>query len=183
MKPFRTFRFNPCCCNPFNADFDGDEMNVHLPQTEAARAEAKHLMLVSLRFNICKFVVFVYLYSTNWEFIYHLLCQLSFQISHRWRSLNWWFRGPSSALDDFLIGHYHFHGEYRLLGFPLFSVLIGRSRVDWEFVITIVYNLIFAKFNPFGGRDCSSMSITLIWWDFMHFFDVAIFRLIASGAL
>ncbi|KER28623.1 hypothetical protein T265_04576 [Opisthorchis viverrini] len=48
VKPFRTFRFNPCCCNPFNADFDGDEMNVHLPQTEAARAEAKHLML-SLR--------------------------------------------------------------------------------------------------------------------------------------
>ncbi|KAA0188464.1 DNA-directed RNA polymerase subunit [Fasciolopsis buskii] len=45
VKPFRTFRFNPCCCNPFNADFDGDEMNVHLPQTEAARAEAKHLML------------------------------------------------------------------------------------------------------------------------------------------
>ncbi|THD27285.1 DNA-directed RNA polymerase subunit [Fasciola hepatica] len=45
VKPFRTFRFNPCCCNPFNADFDGDEMNVHLPQTEAARAEAKHLMM------------------------------------------------------------------------------------------------------------------------------------------
>ncbi|KAF8563861.1 hypothetical protein P879_06895 [Paragonimus westermani] len=45
VKPFRTFRFNPSCCNPFNADFDGDEMNVHLPQTEAARSEAKHLML------------------------------------------------------------------------------------------------------------------------------------------
>ncbi|RTG89934.1 DNA-directed RNA polymerase III subunit RPC1 [Schistosoma bovis] len=45
VKPFRTFRFNPCCCTPFNADFDGDEMNIHLPQTEAARAEAKHLML------------------------------------------------------------------------------------------------------------------------------------------
>ncbi|CAL8105388.1 unnamed protein product [Calicophoron daubneyi] len=48
VKPFRTFRFNPCCCTPFNADFDGDEMNVHFPQTEAARAESKHLML-SLR--------------------------------------------------------------------------------------------------------------------------------------
>ena len=42
--PNRTFRFNECCCNPFNADFDGDEMNLHLPQTEEAKAEALILM-------------------------------------------------------------------------------------------------------------------------------------------
>jgi DNA-directed RNA polymerase III subunit RPC1 len=30
----RTLRFNECVCNPFNADFDGDEMNIHLPQTQ-----------------------------------------------------------------------------------------------------------------------------------------------------
>ena len=45
--PHRTFRFNECCCNPFNADFDGDEMNLHLPQTEEAKAEAITLMGVS----------------------------------------------------------------------------------------------------------------------------------------
>ena len=28
----RTFRFNECVCTPYNADFDGDEMNLHLPQ-------------------------------------------------------------------------------------------------------------------------------------------------------
>lgn len=44
VKPHRTFRFNECCCNPFNADFDGDEMNLHLPQTEEAKAEAITLM-------------------------------------------------------------------------------------------------------------------------------------------
>lgn len=31
-------------CAPYNADFDGDEMNIHLPQTEEARAEAMQLM-------------------------------------------------------------------------------------------------------------------------------------------
>lgn len=41
------FRFNECCCTPYNADFDGDEMNLHLPQTEEARAEALVLMGVS----------------------------------------------------------------------------------------------------------------------------------------
>ena len=35
--PWRTFRFNECCCTPYNADFDGDEMNLHLPQTEEAK--------------------------------------------------------------------------------------------------------------------------------------------------
>ncbi|XP_012276667.1 DNA-directed RNA polymerase III subunit RPC1 [Orussus abietinus] len=40
----RTFRFNECVCTPYNADFDGDEMNLHLPQSEEARAEALVLM-------------------------------------------------------------------------------------------------------------------------------------------
>ncbi|GAX79763.1 hypothetical protein CEUSTIGMA_g7204.t1 [Chlamydomonas eustigma] len=44
VRSYRTLRFNECCCGPFNADFDGDEMNLHLPQTEEARAEALHLM-------------------------------------------------------------------------------------------------------------------------------------------
>lgn len=44
VVPHRTFRFNECVCNPYNADFDGDEMNLHLPQTEEAKAEALILM-------------------------------------------------------------------------------------------------------------------------------------------
>ena len=44
VMPGRTFRFNECVCAPYNADFDGDEMNIHLPQTEEARAEAMQLM-------------------------------------------------------------------------------------------------------------------------------------------
>lgn len=46
VLPGKTFRLNPSVCNPYNADFDGDEMNLHIPQTEEARAEAAILMLV-----------------------------------------------------------------------------------------------------------------------------------------
>lgn len=46
VLPHRTFRLNPAVCHPYNADFDGDEMNLHIPQTEEARAEAEILMLV-----------------------------------------------------------------------------------------------------------------------------------------
>lgn len=44
VRPWRTFRLNECACTPYNADFDGDEMNLHIPQTEEARAEAMTLM-------------------------------------------------------------------------------------------------------------------------------------------
>ena len=43
----KTLRFNESVCSPYNADFDGDEMNIHLPQTQEARAEIKNLMKVS----------------------------------------------------------------------------------------------------------------------------------------
>ncbi|MDP6294155.1 MAG: DNA-directed RNA polymerase subunit A', partial [Candidatus Woesearchaeota archaeon] len=44
VLPGRTLRLNPAVCAPYNADFDGDEMNLHLPQTEEARAEAEILL-------------------------------------------------------------------------------------------------------------------------------------------
>lgn len=50
--PWRTLRFNESVCNPYNADFDGDEMNLHVPQTEEARTEALMLMGVISLFVI-----------------------------------------------------------------------------------------------------------------------------------
>ncbi|MFW6282880.1 MAG: DNA-directed RNA polymerase subunit A' [Minisyncoccales bacterium] len=44
VLPGKTFRIHPATVFPYNADFDGDEMNIHSPQTEEARAEAKILL-------------------------------------------------------------------------------------------------------------------------------------------
>ncbi len=46
VLPYRTFRLHPAVCPPYNADFDGDEMNLHVPQSEEARSEAALLMSV-----------------------------------------------------------------------------------------------------------------------------------------
>ncbi|MBU0536304.1 MAG: DNA-directed RNA polymerase subunit A' [Nanoarchaeota archaeon] len=46
VLPDKTFRMNPAVAHPYNADFDGDEMNIHVPQTEEARAEAEILMMI-----------------------------------------------------------------------------------------------------------------------------------------
>jgi len=42
-----TFRLNLSCTSPYNADFDGDEMNLHVPQSLPARAELEMMMLSS----------------------------------------------------------------------------------------------------------------------------------------
>lgn len=43
----KTFRLNVMATTPYNADFDGDEMNMHTLQTIEARAEAAELMSIS----------------------------------------------------------------------------------------------------------------------------------------
>ena len=40
LKGERVIRMHYANCNTYNADFDGDEMNIHMCQTELARAEA-----------------------------------------------------------------------------------------------------------------------------------------------
>tara|TARA_Y100000310_G_scaffold304248_1_gene343207 strand:+ start:6017 stop:9478 length:3462 start_codon:yes stop_codon:yes gene_type:complete len=44
VLPGRTFRLQPAAAPPYNADFDGDEINLHSPQNEEALSEAKILL-------------------------------------------------------------------------------------------------------------------------------------------
>ncbi|GFY98256.1 nuclear RNA polymerase A1 [Actinidia rufa] len=44
LKGEKTLRMHYANCNTYNADFDGDEMNVHLPQDEISRAEAYNIV-------------------------------------------------------------------------------------------------------------------------------------------
>jgi DNA-directed RNA polymerase II subunit RPB1 len=45
VMTFSTLRFNLAVTSPYNADFDGDEMNLHLGQSHEVRSEIKHMML------------------------------------------------------------------------------------------------------------------------------------------
>ena len=47
LMPGHTFRISLPVATPYNADFDGDEMNLHVPQSRAAAAECACLMSVS----------------------------------------------------------------------------------------------------------------------------------------
>ncbi|KAI5781822.1 DNA-directed RNA polymerase II subunit [Geopyxis carbonaria] len=49
VMPYSTFRLNLSVTSPYNADFDGDEMNLHVPQSEETRAEVSQLCMVPLQ--------------------------------------------------------------------------------------------------------------------------------------
>ncbi|KAH9891211.1 beta and beta-prime subunits of DNA dependent RNA-polymerase [Cubamyces lactineus] len=46
LMPYSTFRLNLSVTPPYNADFDGDEMNMHVPQSEETRAELAQIAWV-----------------------------------------------------------------------------------------------------------------------------------------
>jgi DNA-directed RNA polymerase II subunit RPB1 len=46
VLPFSTFRMNLSVTTPYNADFDGDEMNMHVPQSLETLAEIREIMSV-----------------------------------------------------------------------------------------------------------------------------------------
>ena len=46
ILPFSTFRLNVTVCKPYNADFDGDEMNMHIPQSIQTQTELEQISLV-----------------------------------------------------------------------------------------------------------------------------------------
>jgi DNA-directed RNA polymerase II subunit RPB1 len=63
VLPYSTFRLNVSATKPYNADFDGDEMNMHVPQSIAAASEIKYLasvlrQIVSPRTNAAIISVF-----------------------------------------------------------------------------------------------------------------------------
>jgi DNA-directed RNA polymerase subunit A' len=80
VLPYKTFRLHLCVCPPYNADFDGDEMNLHIPQSEEARTEALLLMqvqdqILSPRFGgpiigaIRDFITAAYLFTRKSNFV------------------------------------------------------------------------------------------------------------------
>lgn len=54
LKSEKTFRMHYSNCKSYNADFDGDEMNAHFPQSEIARSEAYDIVGVRNNYVVPK---------------------------------------------------------------------------------------------------------------------------------
>lgn len=54
MLVSQVLRMHYANCKAYNADFDGDEMNAHFPQSELARAEAYTLVSTDHQYLVPK---------------------------------------------------------------------------------------------------------------------------------
>src|ERR671910_193351 len=143
VLPYRTFRLHPAVCPPYNADFDGDEMNLHVPQSEEARAEAALLMrvqdqLISPRYGgpiigaIRDFITGAFILTQDKTFLkeeeFTNLALLG---------------GYSGPLPD---PKHHENGRKIYTGKQLFSLFLPK---DFNFVITSKWN----KASKGEGKD------------------------------
>ena len=61
----RVIRMHYANCNTYNADFDGDEMNVHFPQSLMAQAEGSSLFHITYSAKILAFTDEQYLVPSS----------------------------------------------------------------------------------------------------------------------
>jgi DNA-directed RNA polymerase beta' subunit len=82
----RTIRFHYANCATFNADFDGDEINLHLPQEQQGRAEGVHIVHADHQFMVrcCSMILCL-----------HTLCSLGMKY---FAQLKWTLRCCVAAL-------------------------------------------------------------------------------------
>lgn len=168
-------QLHPLVCTPFNADFDGDQMAVHVPLSAAAQAEAKFLMLS--RYNVISpasgkpismpgkdIIVGVY-YLTTVDHEYEKMekevldyydelledesiSKVEARRSVREKALEWvdWkFSTPEEALTAYNTGYISLHDP----------ILVKLEPTSGELTFTTVGRIIFNTIVPTKLRDYS----------------------------
>ncbi|KAJ4350395.1 DNA-directed RNA polymerase III subunit C1 (rpo31) [Didymosphaeria variabile] len=143
IRPWRTFRLNECACNPYNADFDGDEMNLHVPQTEEARTEATELM--GVKYNLATPKNGTPLIAAIQDFI-----TAAYQLSSK---NNFFDRGTFTQICNYMFaGEGAFDpstGRYHPIELPPPTVL--KPQALWTG--KQVWSVLMRPFKDYGGRD------------------------------
>ncbi|KAF9728741.1 hypothetical protein PMIN06_012451 [Paraphaeosphaeria minitans] len=143
IRPWRTFRLNECACNPYNADFDGDEMNLHVPQTEEARTEATELM--GVKYNLATPKNGTPLIAAIQDFI-----TAAYQLSSK---NNFFDRGTFTQICNYMFaGDGAFDpstGKKHAIQLPPPTVL--KPQALWTG--KQVWSVLMRPFEDYGGRD------------------------------
>ncbi len=116
VLPGKTLRINPLVCPPYNADFDGDEMNLFIPQTPESRAELEELMSVEKQIQTPR-------YGGSIIGALHDYITASFLLTRKGTELN-------RFLAAFILGMGEYKGEIKTNGREIFELFL--PQIDYE---------------------------------------------------
>ena len=144
----RAIRLHPLVCTAYNADFDGDQMAVHVPLSAEAQAEARILMLASGNILNPKDGKPVVTPSQDMVLgIYYLTME-----EKNAKGTAMVFRSPHEAISSYQLGHVSLHARIALPAKSLNKTSFTEKQQNALLVTTvgkIIFNEIFPPEFPY----------------------------------
>jgi DNA-directed RNA polymerase subunit beta' len=134
-------RIHPMVCRAFNADFDGDQMAVHIPLSEEAQKEARQIMLSSL--NLLKPATGTPIVTPTQDII--LGCYWLTRITQGAKGEGKCFGSPEEAILTYDFGEIDLKAKVKIRGVKGTKVKRGQPS---EFIETSVGRIIFNEALP-----------------------------------
>ncbi len=128
-------RIHPCVCAGYNADFDGDQMAVHIPLSEKSQSEAAHLMLPT--HNLLKPADGSPITVPNKEMVLGCYYLTTVELESSRPS-----HGETPVYSDTLDAIYAYQVGRVALRQPM------KARIDGEFMTTTVGRILFNEILP-----------------------------------
>ncbi|MBI4122368.1 MAG: DNA-directed RNA polymerase subunit beta' [Parcubacteria group bacterium] len=155
----KAIQVHPLVCTAFNADFDGDQMAVHVPITEEARREAHELMLASL--NILKPATGEPVATPGLDIVFG--CYFITQAEESKKPHESPFSSPEEAKLAYEYGTVSLHQRLKVrMGDAMLETTVGR----------IIFNEIVPEGIPYVNEVMSKKALKAIVGESFHRFGV-----------
>jgi DNA-directed RNA polymerase subunit beta' len=152
-------RIHPMVCKAFNADFDGDQMAVHLPLSEKAQKEAKEIMLSIL--NLLKPAIGTPVVSTDQDII--LGCYSLTKITEGVKGENKIFGGKQEAILACEFGDVDLRAKIRILASAFGQAAKAPSASTVETSVgRLLFNEVFPQDFPFQNKLIKNKDLGMI---------------------
>ncbi len=143
-------RIHPFVCEAFNADFDGDQMAVHLPLSDEAQKEAKEIMISSL--NLLRPATGLPVVSPSQDIV--LGCYWLTKIKEKAKGEGSYFSSPEEAEIALEVGKIELQSEVNIIvNGEMIKTTVGRA----------IFNRALPENIPFQNKLMSSREIKKIF--------------------
>ena len=161
-------QIHPLVCTAFNADFDGDQMAVHVPLSDEAQAEAKHLMAANL--NLLKPGNGDPIVSPKMDMVLGIYWMTKTVDKEKGEGMT--FSSPNSAITAYEFGRISFRSKIELLGTDSQKYKEFKGKIFTTSVGRILFNSIFPKDFPYINQEITLKEINIIIEDLILTYGV-----------